>query len=402
MDGCYFIPWVWGCAAGRVYLSLLVICCMAQVAACQHAPILSGSPDTGQSGTGHAYQVSEGNFHSVGYYFQISPESPDGQQVVYTRYFAVPLKNGRYEDCQVYICNRDGTNHRALSGVLRTSYHLGLYPIWLDDETVAYYDPGAQAIHMASTSGGDDRAYPAGPLSMYSSVTVKILFKTNAGGHHPQGVYTLDRQGNAQALVKMEDVAAFAPLGPQGQHAYDPAGWRLYHPYWSPDGNQVSFLVRVTSGEQYVFVVHADGSQLRCWSKAKPQPGHYQWWDNASFRGHDYIDANDRYLRRWDMEARVIETLAGRGNPGHGAISSDSQWIVTDDNNRSGQTLLFLYRRGETAPVATLVVQDFHGDHSHMHPAFSRDGRRVYYNYNVPGDNTARLYCLDLSSLMSK
>jgi len=342
------------------------------------------------------YQVSEGDYHSINNYFTTSPESPDGSKVIYTRFHSVPTRGPAgvpyLEKAQVWICDLDGGNQRALSDVHEAQGHTGMTPTWLDDDTVAYYAAEQEMIYVVSVATGASKAFPGGKILHYSPLTDKMLFPSQGSERFPiKGVYAMDRGGQIELLARVEQLEAFCPLGASAQNPYSPDTWRITHPYWSPNGQTISFLSRIRGGEAYIFLMDADGSHLRPWSRTTPRPMHYFWWDDESIYGHDHAERKDRFMRRWDMHGNVLETVSGPGC--HGAASPDRQWIVTEDWYHTNPTRLYLYRRGETTPTAVLAVQKAHWRHSDMHPAFSFDGQRVYYNYNVPGDNTARLYC---------
>jgi hypothetical protein len=91
-----------------------------------------------------------------------------------------------------------------------------------------------------------------------------------------------------------------------------------------------------------------------------------------------------------------------KGGPGcHGAISPDGQWIVTESWYGSDPVEIYLYRRGEIEPRLTLAAMapSWHLQ-THVHPAFSRDGKRVYLNYNAPGSPGSQVYYVDLAGIM--
>jgi Tol biopolymer transport system component len=269
---------------------------------------------------------------------------------------------------------------------------------WLDDDTVAYYAAEEEQIYLVSLSSGARVAFPGGKISHYNVHSERMLFSSQGSERFPlKAVYAVDRMGQIDLLARVDQLEAFCPLGAEGEVLYTPDTWMLTHPYWSPNGRTISFVSRIRAGLAYTWLMDPEGDNLRPWSRTTPRPMHYYWWDDGSMYGHDHAQVGDRYMRRWNMEGQVIETVSGPGC--HGTVSPDKQWIVTEDWYGTDPTQLYLYRRGETTPTTVLAVQKAHWRRSDMHPAFSFDGQRVYFNYNVPKDNTARLYCCDLSAL---
>jgi hypothetical protein len=62
---------------------------------------------------------------------------------------------------------------------------------------------------------------------------------------------------------------------------------------------------------------------------------------------------------------------------------------------------IFLYYRGHVAPTRILATTSPSWQYQvHVHPAFSRDGKRVYVNYNGPDSQGGQVYCLDLEAIV--
>ena len=350
------------------------------------------------------FQVSNEPYHSINNYFTISPESPNGENVVYTRFFTVPTraKAGRAHeqlaDAELRLLNRESGEDRALSGVIKTEAHHAMSQTWLDDDTIAYYDALREELHVLTISTGRETVFPGLHVSHYSPVTDRIVFSSQGTKEFPvKGVYSTDRRGNVSLLARVEQIERFCPLGARGQNPYDPESWMITHPYWSPDGRKITFLTRIRAGEAYIHLMDPDGSNLRPWSRIVPRPMHYFWFDSDSVYGHDHADGGDKCLRRYDLSGNVIETLSGPGC--HGTVSPDKNWIVTEDWYQSDPTNLYLYRRGDTTPRRIIVTQNAHWKHSDMHAVFSPDGKRVYFNYHVPETDQARVYCHSLDTV---
>jgi Tol biopolymer transport system component len=345
-----------------------------------------------------AYQVSEGTFNSILHYFNVSPESPDGRWVVYSRFQDVPLRSGGPAPAKLVLYDRDLDVHRIISATYLVDAHAGLAPIWLDNETVAYSTPEDQSTHILSIRTGDEQVYTGGRIHSYSPQTGKLLMTPTGAGELAKGLYTMDRNGATDKLFDMSDIEPFTPFGERQQFPFELSdGWSFGHPYWSPDGRQVAFCITLHDGDwKIVFIADADGDNLRSWRTDVKKPMHWHWFDNESLVGHDDMLEKDKLMRRWDLSGNTLGTVAGYGC--HGDVSPDGRWVATEDWYNSDPVRLYLYPVGSTVATDTLVVQQEHWDHSHMHPAFSFNSERVYFNYNVPGDNTVRLYCVDMDA----
>ena len=195
--------------------------------------------------------------------------------------------------------------------------------------------------------------------------------------------------------MPVDELKKFSPLG---GIEYDPSVWDLGHASWSPETSKIAFVVKNGSRlEGFVFYADPDGSNLKLFG-AKPM--HWVFYDNKSFFGHDdKRDKKDKHMRLWNLDGEIIEELSGYGC--HGTISPDGNWIATESWYRSNPVHLYLYKRGETKPYKILATQDndVWNYRSHVHPAFSRDGMRVYFNYDAPGSKGSQVYAYDLSEI---
>ena len=119
------------------------------------------------------------------------------------------------------------------------------------------------------------------------------------------------------------------------------------------------------------------------------------------FRSHDDKVADglpdNKELRRWRRDATVVETLGGYGC--HPAMSPDRRWIATETWYGSEPVRLMLYKHGRLVPDRLLDVmveaKTVWGIHAHVNPAFSRDGKRVYFARAV-AEGLTQAYYVDL------
>ncbi len=311
-------------------------------------------------------------------YFHQFADSPDGQRVVFT-VFDSP------ESMQVVVMDlRNGAMTRIAS-VAGQNRHTGAHPLWISDHALIYCSGADYKIYYHDLRTGKIVAFDGGHISDYSSVNRKILYKNNDPSKEPVGIYEIDlNTGIRRRLICLSEVAKLkSEIGTENSVRY----WRLDHPYWSPDGDKILFQVKTSSGksnarDDYIFFADARAEQIHFIGN---KPMHVQWWDNESVFGHDWQEAKDYHMRRWNLDGELIEELSGPGC--HGTVSPDRQWIVTESWYRSDPINVYLYRRGEVVPRKQIfsqpaVVQgkSFWDIRSHVHPTFSRDGKRVFFN----------------------
>jgi hypothetical protein len=336
------------------------------------------------------FQISEGEAFSVLNYFHVMAESPDGQRVAYTRFPKGPHE-GLSGGAEVVVCDRAGTNHRKIGEASDIIQHRGVVPTWVDDEHLVYSTSGdgSGPLNVVSIDSGRERTLDGG-LDNYSPELRRSYYHVGLDGQPAVGFVDLET-GRNQIVVTMEQMQAFAE---SIQLPFEPEG--LAHSYIAPGGGCIAFRVG-RKPNNIIILADPDGGNLRLFGLKMM---HWQFLDEQSFFGHDDVFVGDKHMRRWDFEGNIIEELSGPGC--HGTISPDGQWIVTESWYRSDPVDIFLYRRGDVEPTCILArgIPPWE-TRAHVHPTFSRDGRRVYFNYNTQGSRGSQVYCCDLDPLIS-
>lgn len=335
-------------------------------------------------------------------YFHQYPDSPDGKKLVFTIF-----KSDKKMDIVVKdLATEQFFTINTVNGIQR---HSGAYPIWIDNETLAYDSNKDNIIYIHNIYTGELDQYKGSQISDYSSVNNKILYKSKGKKLDEKHVYILDLNTKTTAsLISIDDVL---PLKENIGTDIPVKGWNFDHPYWSPDGKKVMFQIKAKlkskrgntkKKEAYFLFAHADGSNI---SFAGPKPMHVQWWDNETVFGYDPNKSSKHHMNLYDLKGNIVEeNVTGHGN--HGTVSPDKEWIVTDSWYQTDPIQVFVYKRGETYPTKVIFMQpravngkDFWDVHSHIHPAFSRDGKSVYFN-GMAKDGLSKVWCYDLTEIM--
>lgn len=354
---------------------------------------------TGHAATYPVHGVSAPELaHALHFYFQQSPESPDGRHVAYSS--LRPAEN----ETDVYVCAPDGTAQRKIATVKgRVSMHMGAAPFWLRDNVLAFTE-GGDRVHVVDLAAGTARVV-AGAISDYSAASGRICFRINEGESTTlvPGIYVLDPfQGEARLVIGRDHVKEFA-AAMKVTRAVDL--WRFDHALWSPNGKQMIFELKTGSAsrstEDFLLLANADGSNIRLFGHKPMHPG---WWNDELIFGHDWAHENDKRFKLWTREGNIAATAAGEGC--HGAVSPDREWIATESWYGADPIVLRLYRRGQTQPTAILYVQQERSREiwklrTHVHPAFSRDGKRVYFNAWPDGAKGPRLMAVDIAEAIT-
>ena len=120
-----------------------------------------------------------------------------------------------------------------------------------------------------------------------------------------------------------------------------------------------------------------------------PKPLHQQWYDNKSIMGHARFDeegqilSDDKrfHLMRWDLNGKYIETMGPLGN--HLAASPNRRYFASETMYNISPVVVSIFphsRENELTQVASFDPYNLTwNEFFHVNPAFSRDGKRLYY-----------------------
>lgn len=344
--------------------------------------------------------------------FGTSPESPDGRRIAFVAFEWNPPKTkgpsskAGYSKGGLYLCNADLKNPVKLRDITRTRWHDGAMQIWLDDDTLAYMDylpeKGCYGTYVIRSNGdlvfGPMEASVGHGDTPNESVLLIVDKKKYPNGSSlgRSGLY-LYHAGTVKQVVDLErDLGA---LKDRLKSSDAPADWMIAHAQLSTEGNYISIRLDTGKGLENLVTCKLDGSDVRPFG-TKVKPLHQQWYDDSTIFGHLRGGGADQLKAvRWDRDGKYIQTLTGPGN--HMGISPDRKYLVSETIYETDPVVMRLYRTGTIEPLAVLVnvhAGPIWRNGTHMNPAFSRDGKSVYFN--MPVDGMPQAHRIDLSRLI--
>lgn len=371
------------------------------------------------------HRISDGTGRSVHAYYDICPESPDGTRVVYFRFEGDAPGTG-----DIVMHERRGGRHQVIGRSPRGTAQAGARQQWAGRERVLWsevdesgpcvmvYDLPGNALH--EFAGACDTFSPAQNRTLYHSNLLRQL------GDEPdeEAVWSLQLgSGDVDTFITREQALAVHPEA----EGLVPEHMKFQHAKWSPDGTQffvvfTNILVaRENPGEvpqvKSLMLADADGANLRyLW----PCGGHPTWTaDGRGIYAHEYGPLGPEPDTIWvgrTPEERgepicVLRTPGGgdpvllqRGPGCHSSLSPDGGRLVTDvmhpDDRGGADVELRLFDVPCESPDDYEVLVRFHmpdtsrATGAHAHPAWSPDGRRIYFDGTRNG--TVQLYSLEL------
>ena len=339
--------------------------------------------------------------------YNTSPESPDGKRVAYTVMDRRSMAPGsQYGTAALWIQNVDGSDSHKLRDIeFAITAHNGSFQQWVDNDTVAYsgghHQPGDVYVINADTGETEFGPYTGAMLgdgSFGGHVLFSVWSEFSTAGE--QGLYDLDTNTGKLALryssKEMHDKYDEEWVDGTG----NPKGWFFTHLNFSTDGSHLAFDVYPGNlvdksyegrnwAKEHMFTVKNDGTDLKYWGTDKPM--HWVWYDADQIWGvNDRVQDNmngagQGLMQVWTRDKEVVKTIGGAGC--HTALSPDYRCVAAETWYGKDPVSLWIYRHGETTPSATVftspIVSEIWGRSAHVNPAFSPDGKRLYYKRPV-------------------
>ena len=327
--------------------------------------------------------------------FGTSPESPDGKRICYTKFLHTPqAKQKAPIPGELWVCNRDLTHHRMLTPFEIKPVHNASRASWIENDRIAFSEH--DQITVIDTNTGERIFDPIQGDLGHSARSDRLLFwsgnRNENGAVEEQDLET----GICRTLVTATQIRACVESFTR--ESIPP--FSVKHLQYNLDGSRIGF--RLHGPRTDMLTMNGAGDDLQVYPAQKPV--HQLWYDNDTVMGvwkRTESEGQDSHYFRWNFEGEVLESLAGRIS--HGAASADRAWYAGESCEYfSSPIRMSLYSHGETSPTGVCF------DHSHEHitsnlryhvnPAFSRDGRRLYFSQAVSNQKVEARFS-DLSSL---
>ena len=325
-------------------------------------------------------------------YFDVIPESPDGEMVTWFAFDGKPLTAGK-----VMLAERDGSYPVEVKGC-NGSAHVGARQGWLDEDHI--YFSAAGCIYIADRkgkvvdklAGAIDTIHQGSRRGLTHSACLR-----GSGGRSPEkkACYRIDI--DTGELIELLDLDRAAAL--LAEHA-DLTGvpretLAFKHTKWAPDGRQWIVVLtnegyrrKVDSSVPRIKVILAadeNGDDLRFIDSF----GHHPNWmpDSSGI----YAFAGPKTVFFWNERGGGKRSMAEPPCEGHPCVSPNLQWMSTDACGYPGKDKAAVVLCGiHSGAVEILAEMDYPvvqwqtghppGRVCHPHPVWSPDGGRLYFN----------------------
>lgn len=326
-------------------------------------------------------------------YFHTSPENPDGRKIIYLRLTKEPagLERSALVPGELWICDYNLKSHHMVTRIKGMSSEDGCQQQWVDNNHVALLDSGVvRVIDVRNGKNILDKKVITRFMS-HDSYNGNILFTLSKSQQkEAPGIYELNCfTGDIKPVLLNENCrGALLPSHLDPKKILPVEDWRFLHCQYSPNGEKICFRVDAGVAEKYQLlgICKTDGSGFNITDK----PLHQMWYDNESIAGHVRFGNNGEplspekkfLLMRWDLDGNYIETMGIKGN--HLAISPAGDCFVSETMYNTNPVVITLTPKGQeenTIEIARFDPYDLTwNSFFHVNPAFSRDGKRIYYS----------------------
>ena len=342
--------------------------------------------------TNASEKVSLGKGYALLNTYNVCPENSSGTLLAYTVMTGIPTSDKRGGSAEIWVSHVNETNNAyKLTNVQNASSHNGANVIWIGNNKVAY-------------STGEDQVKgrvldvkTKAPVTELEFAISDYNDKNQLGiGETKDEIKVFDFTKNiTRTLISRGQMSQFKDKMNGSDDYHD---WWISDSRWAPDGEHFSFHITTKGTEtsnRHIFTADKNGGDIRFFGL---KPMHDGWYENNSLFGHDdqFNDENpnDNTLRVWNRDGKcIIEKLAPPGC--HVSVSLNLKWAASETWYTSNPVIFKLYEIGHPKNSKVIMsnknVGMIWGIRTHVNPAFSKDGKRLYYN-NAVSDNISQIY----------
>lgn len=338
------------------------------------------------------------------------PESPDGKLIVYA-------KKPKLEEqkTEVWVCDcTDFGNARKIFEV-NCGNHNGPSATFVDNEHIVFRDGinKLAVFRIVNVYTGEVKYGPVFAKESHCAENGWYPFSISEEylGKNPQfpeidtcGIYML--QLGTGKVRKIADKDAMYRMVVEHDCVPNKFTTSVSHVQLNPSATRVMMRLSVDNcpifGALGCIDIETGESHV-----IKDKPVHQLWYDDDTYmatrqyHNGERIEMETSRIQRFTPDGECLETLGGIGN--HIDGSPDRNWYTGDRAYPDYNTDIFLYKRGDINPAAVFGGHNFQEltwkKKVHPNPTFSRDGKRIYFNYGVSNDRAQACF-VDISSII--
>lgn len=347
------------------------------------------------------WRLTNSPWHDKHAYYDVSPWNPIDGRIVFSsaRPEDLPDPSNRALPTQtghVYTMDSDGGNITWLTGGAPFNLHVGVFAEWTPDgRGLIYGDEANDCLRTFDLATGETRSLQGVFPRQLSPDGRKIACHNRSDGMVIVSMHSLERE----MTVTFDEILAAASHCQPGGSAQctreDFSRLVVANTKWSPDGNKLilrfSGIYRHTGDSvKELYAMNADGTELRCIDVATDRFHHHSWHpDGERILFAARVESGEQRLFFVDWDGSNLEMVADENLGGHPCLDPEGRRIVTEA--RGGLVLLDI----ASGSVEKLVSYPGHAVPTNPHAVWSRDGSQILYDSSETG--TCQLYLLEMT-----
>lgn len=330
------------------------------------------------------------------------PESPDGTLLVYAK--KPNLEDKEKQTTEIWICDRNTLANARCVFTVNCGNHNGPSATFTDNDHIVFRDiiNGFSAFRVLNIHTGEVVYGPIFAKESHCAENGQYPFSISEefldkNPDYPEldtcGIYLLNlTTGKIRRVADKKTVYDMVVKSGCTPNEYTTS---MSHVQLNPSATKVMMRLSVANCPVFGALGCIDLETGKT-HVIPDKPVHQLWFDDDTYMAtRQYYDGSKiemetSRIQRFTPDGECIETLGGIGN--HIDGSPDRSYFVGDRAYPGYPADIFLYRRGETTPIATFGGQNFQNCiwklQIHPNPTFSRDGKRIYFNHPVNENRT--------------
>lgn len=329
------------------------------------------------------WQLTEGPDAHLHSYYDVSPWSPDGRELVYSSVAPDSLQiahgdNLASEEARVVTLDLSTWTERTLASGAFFTTHTGTYATWHPSGERVYFFRTKDTVEAADRRTGGIVRRLHGGLRQFHPDGSRIAYTTR---QDRAGVYSMAEDGtDIRCLATVEELHAITPNRDQ----FAAEDMHVKNTKWSPDGSALLVangvwsapFVNVPSVARSLYLIYPESGEKHWLCHF----GHHHSWtpDGRGVLFCGKLETGEPRIFRAELDTGELSAVCDEPLEGHPIANGDGSLIATEDDDGVVVVDAVTRRTRRVARYGRRFDKTHRGTHSHC--VWSPDGKQLLYN----------------------